>query len=122
MNKTSEAGLTSNKTAIANEMLDFLEHNILEKWYPLVIDKEYGGYFTNISYDWKIEPEQEKMIVSQARHIWTTAKIANFLGIDEYLNYALHGFEFLKTKMWDEEFGGFFQMRNREGEISDARG
>lgn len=122
MNKVAETGLISNNTAIASEMLEFLQHKILEKWYPLVIDKECGGYFTNISHDWKIEPDQEKMIVSQARHIWTTSKVANFLDNDKYLYYAIHGYEFLKNKMWDEEFGGFFQMRSREGELSDVRG
>jgi len=33
---------------------------ILKRWYPLVIDKEFGDTFTNVSHDWKLAPQQEK--------------------------------------------------------------
>jgi mannobiose 2-epimerase len=105
------------------ELMQALTKGILERWYPLVIDKECGGYFTNITYDWKLPAEQEKMIVSQARHIWTLAKVSDFLGgIQEYEQMARHGLQFLKTKMWDEKYGGFYQIRSREGGMSDVRG
>ncbi|MCX7798092.1 MAG: AGE family epimerase/isomerase [Melioribacter sp.] len=105
-----------------NEMLKELTKNLLERWYPLVLDKEYGGYFTNISYDFKLMPSQEKMIVTQARHIWTTAKAAKFFNSEKYYEYSLHGFKFLTEKMWDEKYGGFYQIRNREGNITDIEG
>ena len=59
---------------ILQEMTEALKKNLLNKWYPLVLDKVNGGYFTNVSYDWEIDSEQYKMIVTQARHIWTTSK------------------------------------------------
>jgi mannobiose 2-epimerase len=105
------------------ELMNTLTKGILERWYPLVIDKECGGYFTNITFDWKLPAEQEKMIVSQARHIWTLAKVSEFLGgVKEYEQMACHGVPFLKSKMWDSEYGGFYQIRSREGGMSDARG
>ncbi|MBU1097547.1 MAG: AGE family epimerase/isomerase [Bacteroidetes bacterium] len=105
---------------ILKEMYKALTSNLLEKWYPLVIDKEYGGYFTNLTYDFKLMPEQEKMLVTQARHVWSCSKAAEFLGDKNYLDYAMHGFEFLKNVMWDKEYGGYFQIRGRKGEISDV--
>ncbi len=107
---------------IVQELYNNLENEILKKWYPLVIDKEFGGYFSNLSYDWKILPEQEKMIVTQARHIWTASKAAGFFGKDQYKHAAHHGFYFLMEKMWDKKFGGFFQIRSRDGSISDNNG
>lgn len=107
----------------AEEFKQALTKGILERWYPLVIDKEYGGYYTNISHDWTLPPQQEKMIVSQARHVWTLSKVAEFLGeVEKLEQMAHHGFPFLKQKMWDEKFGGFFQIRDRDGGMTDVRG
>jgi len=107
---------------IANEMLDALNNNIIKNWYPLVVDEEMGGYFTNVDKDWNLLPNQEKMIVSQARHVWVLSKLSSFLGNHGFINMALHGYEFLKKAMWDKTYGGFYQMRSRDGGFSDAYG
>lgn len=108
---------------LLTEFCNALEKNLLPKWYPLVIDKECGGYFTNIAYDWVLEPEQDKMIVTQARHVWTTAKIAGFLdNASEYERYSRHGYEFLRDAMWDANYGGFYQIRNRGAGFSLTNG
>jgi mannobiose 2-epimerase len=117
---SSDAGKCSVR---AEELIRELRDGILRKWYPLVIDNECGGYYTNVSYDWKLLPEQEKMIVTQARHIWTLSKAAAFFGgVKEYEDMARHGLSFLKKKIWDETYGGFFQIRGRNGGMSDVRG
>lgn len=105
---------------ISEDMLNALKFNIINNWYPLVLDHEQGGYFTNIDKDWHITPEQEKMIVSQARHVWVLSKFSSFFGNPEFINMALHGYEFLKKAMWDKNTGGFYQMRSREGGFSNA--
>ncbi|AFN73749.1 N-acylglucosamine 2-epimerase superfamily [Melioribacter roseus P3M-2] len=107
---------------ILKDMLNEFENNLIHKWYPLVIDKQYGGYFTNLAYDLSLMPEQEKMIVTQSRHMWTTSKAAKFLNNDMLYESALHGLNFLKNQMWDERYGGFYQIRNREGKVSDVEG
>jgi len=111
------------KAIISKEMQVALMDGILKKWYPLVIDKNNGGYFTNITSDWKLAQRQEKMIVSQARHIWTLSKASEYFGgVQEYERMAHHGFSFLKNYMWDKEYGGFFQVRSRDGGLSDVNG
>ncbi|MGK9475318.1 AGE family epimerase/isomerase [Melioribacter sp. OK-6-Me] len=104
------------------DMLNEFENNLIYKWYPLVIDKEYGGYFTNLAYDLSLMPEQEKMIVTQSRHVWTTSKVAKFLNSSMLYEAALHGLDFLKNKMWDLQYGGFYQIRSRDGNLSDVEG
>jgi len=108
---------------IVAELKSHLIEDILRKWYPLVIDKSCGGYFTNLAYDWTILPEQEKMIVTQARHVWTLSKAAEFV-VDgqNYNEMAMHGFSFLKDRMWDKDYGGFYQIRNREGGFAEVNG
>lgn len=110
------------RAPVAAEIQEELDRK-LDAWYPRVIDREYGGYLSNFSYKWEQEEAQEKMIVTQARHIWTLSKLAGKYPDSSYAEYAGHGFEFLRDKMWDEEYGGFFQMVTREGvPIPDNQG
>lgn len=83
--------------------------NHLQTWYPAIIDTVDGGYYTNFEYDWTRSGRQPKMLVTQARGLWTAARAANnFSDNEEYIEAAEHGFEFLTGQMWDEENGGFF--------------
>lgn len=107
---------------IANEMLDSLRRELFDVCYPKCVDKEFGGYYTNFSYDWHVEAQQEKMIVTQARHMWTASKAAIFFDNRIYKDAAVHGLKFLKEKQWDNENGGFFQVRSREGESTTQHG
>ncbi len=110
-------------TEILDELREALVDGILKRWYPLVVDTECGGYFTNVTAEWTLPPEQEKMIVTQARHIWTASKAAQFTGESAlYLPIARHGYEFLRDVMWDSKYGGFYQIRDRRGGPSDFRG
>jgi len=110
-------------TEILDELREALVDGILKRWYPLVVDTECGGYFTNVTADWTLPPEQEKMIVTQARHVWTASKVAQFTGESAfYLPIAQHGYEFLRDVMWDSQYGGFYQIRDRRGGPSGVRG
>ena len=103
-------------------MSEYVGKNLLDKWYPLAVDAKNGGYHTDIAYDWKIEPVQHKMIVTQARHVWTASKAAIFFNNKTYADAAIHGFDFLRNKMWDTKHGGFYQMRDGRGETTDYLG
>ena len=83
--------------------------------YPLSIDTLYGGYFSDINYKWELDGRQNKMIVTQARHIWSASNAFIFNNNNELVKIAAHGFSFLKDKMWDKHFGGFYNLVNREG-------
>lgn len=91
--------------------------HLLDKWYPLVLDLTHGGYFSDITFDFKVGDLHDKMIVTQARHIWTTATAANENPErkNEYLSYAEHGFKFLRDHMWDKSNGGFHNLVTKKG-------
>lgn len=112
--------------SILEKMKYQAKENLIEKYYPLNTDSVYGGFITSYTYDLKPASNQDKMIVTQARHIWSTAKAAEFYHDSSYVALARHGYKFLKDKMWDNEYGGFYTLVSREGkpktEMKEAYG
>ena len=96
---------------------------LLNRWYPQAIDKQYGGFLSTFTYDFKPTGQQDKMIVTQARHTWANAKAAVlYPEVSHYKAGAEHGYEFLRDVMWDKEFGGFYTQVNRQGQPVPAGG
>lgn len=93
------------------------KEELIDKWYPLALDTVDGGYFTNITYDFKVGEGHDKMIVTQARQVWVTSKAYKEYGDKAYLTYAEHGFHFLRDVMWDKENGGFHNLVSKNGEL-----
>jgi mannobiose 2-epimerase len=84
--------------------------NLLQTWYPRIIDTIHGGYWTNFEYDWTLSKKQDKMLVTQARGLWTASRAAAvFPDNPVYKKAADHGYQFLTGCMWDTEQGGFFE-------------
>ncbi len=110
--------LSFGQAAIKNELEIALRENLLQTWYPKALDVDSGGYFSDFTFDFKVkESSQQKMIVTQARHLWSNSKAAGMYPEEtHYLDGAKHGFEFLSKKMWDSSNGGFFQLVSRSGE------
>jgi cellobiose epimerase len=104
------------RAALADEFERALIDNELHSWYPRCVDTVYGGFLTNFDAAWREQEQQDKMIVTQARDVWTACKAALLYTDDpRYRTAADEGFRFLREKMWDAEYGGFFQTRSREG-------
>lgn len=95
-----------------------LKNELLKPWYPASTDTLYGGFISAFTYDFKLADNQDKMIVTQARHVWTNAKAAEFYPDKTYFkDGAKHGFQFLKNVMWDKTYGGFYTLTNRQGNV-----
>jgi cellobiose epimerase len=105
-----------NRHLLAEEMESELMRK-LDVWYPRVVDEQFGGYLTDFDHEWVPTASQNKMIVTQSRHLWTLSKVAQrFPERTEYAGFAAHGFEFLRDHMWDDQYGGFFQLVTQAGE------
>ncbi len=103
---------------LAEELENHLKSDVLDKWYPQAIDSADGGYLSAFTYDFKPTGDQDKMIVTQARHMWTNAKAAHrYPQVEYYQSGAKHGFEFLRDHMWDQENGGFFWLVDKKGNV-----
>lgn len=106
------------RTRIAGEMEKSIRTEMLNLWYPQCVDKEFGGFLSTFTYDFKPTGSQDKMIVTQARHTWTTAKAAKrYPAVTYYKDNARHGFMFLHNVMWDKQYGGFYSLVDRQGKV-----
>lgn len=114
-------GQSNERLKIANEMENSLRKELLDKWYPQSIDTAAGGFLTTFTYDFKPTGQQDKMIVSQARHVWTNSKASRrYPDVKYYQVGAQHGFRFLKDFMWDKENGGFYTLVDRYGNLKNS--
>ena len=107
---------------IANEIERSIQTELLNKWYPQCIDSMYGGFITTFTFDFQPSGAQDKFIVTQSRHTWSTAKAAElYPNVPYYLQGSQHGFQFLRDVMWDETYGGFYSLVNRKGAVKSDR-
>ncbi len=110
---------TAENLEIAGYLESSLKTKLLDVWYPLCLDEEYGGFLSDFNYDWKEDGPHEKMIVTQARQLWTLSEAAIYYKNEDYAKWAAHGFNFLKENMWDSKYGGFFERLNRKGKLKN---
>lgn len=118
---------SSHSAADRLALADTMEHSIrtetLEKWYPQAVDTVYGGFLSGFSHDFKPVGDQDKFIVTQARHTWTNAKASGrYPEVAHYKTSAEHGFRFLRDFMWDKEHGGFHTLLDRQGKVKTEGG
>jgi mannobiose 2-epimerase len=109
------------ESKIRSEMHTAMVDNLLRPWYPASIDSVYGGFISAFEYDFRKSKNQDKMIVSQARHIWSTSKAAiRFPEKPYFLEAARQGFEFLKQYFWDHKNGGFHTLTDQRGNVKSS--
>jgi cellobiose epimerase len=119
------AGLSTaaqnSRLTIARQMKFSLEKELLEPWYPKDNDSLYGGFLSTFSYDFTPIGNQEKMIVTQARHIWSNARAAELYPRKPwYKKSAQQGFYFLRDFFWDKKNGGFYTTVTRDGKFKSS--
>jgi mannobiose 2-epimerase len=109
------------KLQIAAQMENSIQKELLNKWYPRSVDTLYGGFLSAFTYDFKPTGTQDKMIVTQARHVWSNAKAAEYYPEKKYYKEsATQGFHFLRDVMWDKEYGGFYTLIDRKGNVKQT--
>lgn len=109
---------------LADTLRRSLQADLLDHWYPRVIDSTGGGYLSHFAYDWAPLEPQDKFVVTQSRHVWTTSAMHAAAPRDDslYLRTARHGVDFLKNTMWDEAHGGFHSLTDRQGTVQREGG
>ncbi len=115
--ETGQAKGPTDPSVMADILEESLFRDILDHWYPLNIDSLNGGYISGFQNDWSpSERPMPKSLVQQARHVWATSFILeHYPDRTEFLEYARHGFAFLKDAMWDKEYGGFYTNCKADG-------
>jgi len=101
-----------------NEAKNHLLNELLPFWTTRMKDEVNGGYLTHFDKNGNDSGEDEKSLIAQTRCLYTVSS-AHRAGCGEgrYAELARHGFDFLIRKMWDPEFGGFYWMTDRKGNV-----
>lgn len=104
------------RLALADVIENSIQTELLNVWYPRAVDSVHGGFLSTFTYDWKPTGSQDKMIVTQARHIWSNSKASKLYPDNPvFKKSANHGFLFLRDVMWDKTYGGFYNLVDRPG-------
>jgi mannobiose 2-epimerase len=108
----------------ARELLArILLDNILPFWYPRTIDAQLGGYRINHDRWGRCRGPVPKRLVIQARALWFFSRLSRSPhGTSDHLAAAAHGYAFLRDRMWDREFGGFYWETDASGRHVTAPG
>src|SRR4029453_4551053 len=86
-----------------------LQKAVIAFWYPRVIDREHGGYLIDFDTTGHFKGQARKMMVTQARMLWLSARLMREGRADDVVREAARvGYRFLMDRMWDREHGGFF--------------
>src|SRR5436190_16399826 len=94
-NKTSKNN--TERLQLADEIDRSIRTELLNKWYPKSVDSLYGGFLSTFTYNFLPTGPQDKMIVTQARHVWSNALASRlYPEATYYKKCAAHGFSFLK--------------------------
>ncbi len=114
----------STPDAFADTLRRSLEKDLLAHWYPRAVDSVHGGYLSDFAHDWTPAGPQDKFIVTQARHVWTTARLHEAQPRPDslYRRAARHGVTFLREAMWDDTHGGFHSLVSRTGAVQAGDG
>ena len=106
-------------TRCLDECEEHLTAELLPFWLNRCRDDAYGGFITHFDKDGQDAGTDEKSLIAQTRTVYamSAAHRAGYGG-GKCADYARHGVDFLLRKMWDREFGGFYWMVNRKGDVT----
>jgi mannose/cellobiose epimerase-like protein (N-acyl-D-glucosamine 2-epimerase family) len=103
---------------LKKEAENHLLNELLPFWTTRMKDEVNGGFLTHFDLNGKDTGEDEKSLIAQTRCLYTIASAHRAgYGKGKYTELARHGFDFLINKMWDKEFGGFYWMTDRKGNV-----
>ncbi|QIP15088.1 N-acylglucosamine 2-epimerase [Spirosoma aureum] len=95
-----------------------LTEELLPFWISRTVDDENGGFITHFDQYGYDSGEDEKSLIAQTRSIYTYASAHRAgYGYGKLAELARHGVDYLLSQLWDEEYGGFYWMTNRKGDV-----
>ncbi len=103
---------------LTDETKNHLINELLPFWITRIKDEKNGGFITHFDEKGNDSGEDEKSMLAQTRSIYTlsSAHRAGY-GDGKLAELAKHGVDFLIEKYWDKEYGGFYWLADRAGNI-----
>ncbi len=89
---------------------------ILPFWERFSVDRDYGGFITQLARDGSVTNASEKFLVMQARMIYSFTAGAKLGGPANWLGLADQGVAFLMAHFRDRVYDGWFWSTSRQGQ------
>ena len=101
-------------------LLTHMGQSLLPFWLEHCVDREHGGYLTNLDRDGSML-SGEKMLVTQSRLVWVFSRLWQDGYRDMRIGEAARsGFQFLREHFWDETYEGWYWQVERDGTPQDV--
>lgn len=116
MNQTST---TSNltKQICKKELVD----NIFPFWMDVMADKEFGGFYGQMTGEGKLEKLADKSVIMHTRMLWSFSSAHIRTGNPKFLSMARKTYEYLVGNFWDAEFGGAYWLISYDGKVKESK-
>ena len=115
--KRVEAGVDA-----AAELERLLTRNLLGFWDERIVDGDHGGYLLAHDEFGRLNGTPERYLVTQARTLWFFSRLARSRwALPVHLEWASHGYRFLRDHMWDATHGGFYWRVAPDGSRDDRK-
>jgi len=104
-----------------SELLDILEHNILEFWLNKTPDLKNGGFFGLINEENKPVESSSKGVVLNTRILWTFSASYNYFKSEKYKILADRAYQYICDFFVDKKHGGVFWELDFKGNPINTR-
>ena len=118
---TSVGKQESRKTLLNGEFWrrQAIDH-IMPLWLDHAIDKDNGGFHTNISREWKVTGPDDKYPAMLGRHIFSLSAAYLLSGQEKFLGLAEENVRYLIRNGWDHDSGGWYKSLTVSGKPKDT--
>lgn len=89
--------------------------DIIPYWSKFAIDHRQGAFYTNLDAHWQPFRDSSKYPSMISRHLFSYSAAYLLSGDDQYLKVAEDTKNYLLSKAWDKEYGGWFDLLSDSG-------
>ena len=114
-NNTNETNIFDNNVLEGSFWKNQALTDIPPYWTKYSLDTVDGVFITNPDSAWNQFGDTEKYPSMISRHIFSYSVAYLFTGDDKYLKIASDAVDFLLEYAWDEEYGGWYEKLDKQG-------
>lgn len=100
------------------EIRRHLTEDIIPFWESLK-DADYGGFYGELDFELNLNKKADKGGILNSRILWFFSNAFTTIGNEEYLEYAVHAYRFLRDVFYDKENGGIYWSVTYDGKPAD---
>ncbi|RAK07883.1 mannobiose 2-epimerase [Halanaerobium saccharolyticum] len=95
--------------------------NLLTFWLNNSIDKDYGGFYGEVSVSNKAQTKADKALILNSRILWSFANAYREDKNPDYLKMADRAYDYLLANFEDKKYGGFYWLLNYLGKVKENK-